>query len=89
MPRWSRSGTEILYLEGEKLMGVPVSPGPRFEAGVAHVLFAKPGLRFYDVEPDGQHFILAELREPSAGSLGVIENWFSEVTARSAQAQKR
>jgi eukaryotic-like serine/threonine-protein kinase len=89
LPRWSPKGTEIFYLEGEKLMAVPVSKGPGFEAGVPHALFSKPDLRLYGVEPDGEHFILAELKTPSTGSLGVIENWFTEVSTRSAQATKR
>jgi Tol biopolymer transport system component len=89
VPRWSRSGKEIFYLEGERLMAIPISLAPRFEAGVPHALFSKPDLRFYDVEPDAQHFILIEPSAPSSGGLGVIQNWFSEVAARSAQAQKR
>ncbi len=89
VPRWSRTGTEIFYLEGDRLMAVPVSRGERFEAGVPHLLFSKPDLRFYDVEPDGQHFILIEPSSPSSAGLAVIENWFSLVAARSVQAQKQ
>ncbi|HTY43312.1 MAG TPA: protein kinase [Thermoanaerobaculia bacterium] len=89
VPRWSPRGDEIFYLEGEKLMAVPVSTGPRFEAGPPRTLFSKPELRVFDVEPDAQHFILAELPAPSSGNLAVIENWFAQVVARSAEAQKK
>jgi Tol biopolymer transport system component len=88
-PRWSASGKEIFYLEGEKLMAVPVSTNPRFEAGAPRELFSKPDLRLFGVDPDGEHFILAELPSPSSGSLGVIQNWFAQITARSAEEQKR
>ncbi|HTR03023.1 MAG TPA: protein kinase [Thermoanaerobaculia bacterium] len=89
LPRWSPRGDEIFYLEGEKLMAVPVSAGPRFEAGTPHTLFSKPDLRVFSVEPDAQHFILAELPSPLSGNLAVIENWFAQVVARSAEAQKK
>jgi len=89
VPRWSRSGSEIFYLEGDRLMAVPVSKGDRFEAGVPHVLFSKPDLRYFDVEPDGQHFVLIEPSSPSSAGLAIVENWFGLVNARSAQAQKQ
>jgi eukaryotic-like serine/threonine-protein kinase len=88
-PRWSASGKEIFYLEGEKLMAVPVSTAPRFEAGSPRELFSKPDLRQFDVDPDGQHFILAELPSPSSGNLAVIQNWFGQIAARSVEEPRR
>jgi serine/threonine-protein kinase len=88
-PRWSPSGKEIFYLEGERLMAVPVSTGSRFEAGPPQELFSKPDLRIFGVDPDGQHFILAELPSPSSGTLAVIQNWFSQIAARSWEDQKK
>ena len=60
LPRWSRSGKEIFYLAGENMMAVPVRTEPRFEPGVAVKLFSKPDLQYFDVEPDGEHFVLVE-----------------------------
>ncbi len=87
-PRWNRSGTEIFYLSGENLMAVPVRTGPRFEPGVPHVLFSKPDLQHFDVERDGEHFVLVEVPEamPRA-SLGVVVNWFAEVASKAAPSR--
>ncbi len=89
-PRWSRSGKELFYLEGEKLMAVPVRAEPRFEPGVPRLLFSKPDLQYFDVDPDGEHFVLVETPEPTTHtSLGVVTNWFSEIGREAAQAPAR
>jgi serine/threonine-protein kinase len=89
-PRWSRSGKEIFYLKGENLMAVPVQTQPRFEPGVAVKLFSKPDLQYYDVEADGEHFVLAESPDPTTGTtLGVVVNWFSRLAPQAAQAPSR
>jgi Tol biopolymer transport system component len=86
-PHWSRSGKEIFYLNGENLMAVPVQTQPRFEPGVAVKLFSKPDLQYFDVEPDGEHFVLLESPEPSTRTtLGVVVNWFSRLPSQAAQA---
>jgi len=84
-PRWNRSGNEIFYLSGENLMAVPIRTDPRFEPGVPHVLFSKPDLQHFDVDRDGEHFVLVEVPEamPRA-SLGVVVNWFAEVASKAA-----
>ena len=90
LPRWSRSGKEIFYLDGENMMAVPVRTEPRFEPGVAVKLFSKPDLQYFDVEPDGEHFVLVESPEPTTGTaLGVIVNWFSRLSPQTAQAPSR
>ena len=88
-PRWSRSGKEIFYLDGENLMAVPVQTQPRFVPGVAVKLFSKPDLQYFDVEPDGQHFVLIESPEPTnRTTLGVVVNWFARLSP-TAQAVSR
>jgi serine/threonine-protein kinase len=90
LPRWSRSGKEIFYLDGENVMAVPVQTQPRFEPGVAVKLFSKPDLQYFDVEPDGEHFVLVETPDPTTRtSLGVVVNWFSRVSPQAAQAPSR
>jgi hypothetical protein len=89
-PRWSRSGNEIFYLAGENLMAVPIRAEPRFEPGVPRALFSKPDLQFFDVEPDGEHFVLVETPEPTTRtSLGVVVNWFSRISPKVGQAPPR
>ena len=90
LPRWSRSGKEIFYLSGENLMAVPVQTQPRFEPGVAVKLFSKPDLQYFDVEPDGEHFVLLESPEPSTRTtLGVVVNWFSRLAPQAAQVSSQ
>jgi len=69
---------------------VSVRTQPRFEPGVAIKLFSKPDLQYFDVEPDGEHFVLIESPEPTTEtSLGVVVNWFSRLSATAAQAASR
>jgi serine/threonine-protein kinase len=85
MPRWNRSGKEIFYLKGEKLMTVPVKTGSTFEPGVPQELFSKPDLTYFDVFPDGEHFLLVEAPEAAPRtSLGGVANWFSELSSTAA-----
>ena len=77
-PRWSRDGRELFYLEGNKLMTVPVKAGTTFERGQARVLF------------DDVHFLALSSRPATASgfsrcsgrrevsadrSLTVVTNW--------------
>ncbi len=89
-PRWSRSGKEIFYLQGESLMAVPVQTEGRFEPGVPRMLFTKPDLQFFDVFPDGEHFVLVEAPEAMPRtSLGVVVNWFADLSARTSVEVKK
>jgi serine/threonine-protein kinase len=77
-PRWSRDGKELFYLEGKRVMAVPVSTEGEFSAGKADFLFEWPdmltGDADYDVLNDGFVFVrrdpLAQLSE-----FRVIQNW--------------
>jgi eukaryotic-like serine/threonine-protein kinase len=52
-PIWSRSGRELFYRSGDKMMAVDIQTTPTFKAGPPHVLFEKSGYfsasRQYDV----------------------------------------
>jgi hypothetical protein len=90
LPRWNRSGKEIFYLHGENLMAVPVAAQPRFQPGVPVKLFSKPDLQYFDVEADGNHFVLLESPDPTTEtSLGAVVNWFSRLAAAGAPAAPR
>jgi hypothetical protein len=72
-PVWSRSGRELYYLEGNKVMMLGVAPGATFSFQPATTLFDAPffhvpaGLtvsgwsagRSYDVGPDGRFLMIA------------------------------
>ena len=42
-PRWSRSGRELFYRNGDKMMAVEVEAGPLFHASNPKQLFEKAG----------------------------------------------
>jgi len=66
-------------------MAVPVRPQSSFEPGVPVKLFSKPDLQYFDVEPDGEHFVLVESPDSTTEtSLGVIVNWFSRLAPQAA-----
>jgi Tol biopolymer transport system component len=81
-PVWSRSGRELYYLEGNKIMMAAVSSGARFSFQPATALFDAPffhvpagmtvsgwsGGRSYDVGADGRFLMI-----PLAGGQGLWE----------------
>jgi Tol biopolymer transport system component/predicted Ser/Thr protein kinase len=89
-PRWRADGKELYYVEGERLMAVPVSLGPALTVGSPKELFSSPGLVWqgdnyltYDVTPDGQRFVLAERVEgESRREIQVVQNWYEEFRGR-------
>lgn len=91
--RWARSGRELFYRNGDKMMAVEVQTEPVFRAGTPRVLFEaayghppptfQPGIG-YDVAPDRKHFLMVKPveEEPSSPQLQVVENWFEELKQR-------
>ncbi len=82
-PHWSRDGKEIFYIApGNRLMVVPVKPGPEPQPGTPRFLFEA---RFrqdtgqqYDVSADGQRFLIAaDLSEASASPITLVQNWLT------------
>ncbi len=87
-PEWSRSSPELFYLNGDKMMSVPVSTKPIFSAGTPHVLFeARYALggaltnSLYDASADGQRFYLLTSSEPEsvANEFRVVLSWAQEL----------
>ena len=68
-PRWRADGRELFYVSADRrLMVVPTTIGPAFEAGTPAPLFEMnvrdlgfPFRQRYDVTPDGQRFVVQEL----------------------------
>jgi Tol biopolymer transport system component len=81
-PTWRRDGRELYYVAvDKKLMAVPVSLAPTFDAGKPVPLFSihpSPDGPVYDAAADGQRFLIAEAPE-SAGTppLRMLINWTS------------
>ena len=87
-PRWTQDGRELLYVEDETLMAVPVSATPELALGRPQPLFRNPNLATplpflsrFDAWPDGQRFVLVERPQDAAAEssqIHIVENWLSE-----------
>jgi serine/threonine-protein kinase len=81
--RWSRDGTEILYLADKGLMKVPVTPA----RGGAPPSFGQPsltlpleGINSFDLSPDGKTIAIQRVPiEKAAREIHVVVNWFDEL----------
>jgi len=100
-PTWSADGRELFYL-GSRGGGAPkemavvtIEPGPPLSVGAPEVLFdiapyaRRQGQgRQYDVDPDGQRFLMLSVGPPSdrravlEPQINLVLNWFEELQAR-------
>ena len=82
-PRWSSSGRELFYRNGDSMMAVPIEYEPIFKPGVPHPLFedsydSLSECPFHDVADDGQRFIMIGRISPSA-EIRVVRNWIDDL----------
>jgi len=86
-PVWARSGRELFYRSGDKMMVVPLTAKPTLKAETPRVLFEgsysvgyldhTPN---YDVSPDGQRFVMVKEGEGERQTqIHIILNWFEEL----------
>ncbi len=88
-PIWSRTGRELFYRSGSKMMAVDIVTQPTFSAGAPRQLFdgrfefGTGGLAGYDVAPDGR-FLMVQPVEPeqAARQINIVLNWFEELKQR-------
>lgn len=89
-PRWAHSGKELFFKSGGKFMAVDVIPGPSFNFGTPHPLFALDGYlnarnrQEYDVAPDDNHFLMIRDHGEANQQIIYVENWFTELKAKLA-----
>jgi serine/threonine-protein kinase len=93
-PVWARSGRELFYRSGDKLLAVSTTLGATFSARALRVLFALPldqgnpvrGDPAYDVSLDGQRFLMLKQAGPGlagdGGQINVVVNWSTELARR-------
>jgi Tol biopolymer transport system component len=90
-PVWNRNGRELFYRSGSKMMAVEIVTHPSFVAGKPRMLFEGPYLAtpltspYYDVAPDGQHFLMLKPTEQAQAAptqINVVLNWFEELKRR-------
>jgi Tol biopolymer transport system component len=79
---WDPDGRTIYYRDGERVMAVPVTTGPPFEAGRPEALFKDTfsnrdrNGRDYDITADGERFLMVQ---PDPAHIVVVTDWFSEL----------
>ncbi len=90
-PAWAPNGKQLYYLESAagsamRLMSVPVQIGPTLRPEKPRLLFAGNyggGIfgRGYDLEPDGERFLMIQRTESQTAStqINVVLNWFEEL----------
>jgi serine/threonine-protein kinase len=87
-PLWNRSGRELFYRSGDKLMAVGISTQPGFVAGKPRQLFkggyllSSFGVPNYDVSPDGQRFLMVKpvgQEQAVPTQINVVLNWTEEL----------
>ncbi len=87
-PMWSRTGSEIFYRAGNRMMSVSVSARPELTLSQPKVLFEgrytygqNLTTANYDVDPTGQRFLMIK-DEAGGGRVNLVLNWFEELKAR-------
>jgi eukaryotic-like serine/threonine-protein kinase len=89
-PLWSHDGKTLFYRDfrADKLMAVPVEPGPALKVGRSRVVFERQWLlegtlfgRNYDISPDDKRFLMVEAVPPPAPPTKyvVVLNWAEEM----------
>jgi dipeptidyl aminopeptidase/acylaminoacyl peptidase len=92
-PVWAKSGKELFYRSGRKLISVPVKLGADFVPGPPKVLFegdfAEPS--GYDISPDGQrfYFIQDDKKSGQQAKINVILNWSEEIRGLLSAGKRR
>jgi len=83
-PRWSRSGRELFFRRGDSLYAIPVAFGAEPVVGQARALFggryeSNVYHAYYDVAPDGQHFMMVRPQGAETGLvIHLVLNWFDQ-----------
>ena len=86
-PMWKQLN-ELIYLEGEKVMRVPIQTTPSFSVGTPELLFEGRYPQM-DVTSDHQRFIaIVPWEKEKQASINVVINWFEEVRQRAPLTKK-
>jgi tRNA A-37 threonylcarbamoyl transferase component Bud32 len=90
-PVWARSGRELFYRNGDKMIAVAIETTPTFAAAKPTQLFEghyEMGnyafLQNYDVSPDGRRFLMVKAGDQaaSAAQINIVLNWSEEIKRR-------
>ena len=80
----ARSGRELFYRNGDKMMAVDITTDPELEAGNPRLLFEGRFRTFgslanFDVTPDGRRFVMIQEGPEVRTQFNVVLNWFDEL----------
>jgi serine/threonine-protein kinase len=92
-PLWAKTGRELFYREGDKVLVVDVQTEPEFTLGTPKLLFRgnyaqgreHDVAHNYDVSADGQRFLMVKptpVQSQPITRLHVVTNWFEELKAK-------
>lgn len=91
--RWARSGRELFYRNGDKIMAVDVQTSPTFRSGTPQVLWEGryEGGPNWDVAPDGKRFLMIKGAgdQSAPGQMQVVTEWFDELRRRVPSGDKK
>jgi serine/threonine-protein kinase len=87
-PRWSRSGGELFYREGDRVMTVEIERGRQLRASRPRALFRGPYLKSYgpdacptyDVAPDGRFLMVEAGPETSGSRIDIMLHWLDQLS---------
>jgi eukaryotic-like serine/threonine-protein kinase len=87
-PYWARSGRELFYQNGDKIMAVEVEIAAAFSPSMPKQVFERSGLYLYGVSPDGKHLLFRKQAPTQAkenapkdrpNEVRVVLNWYDEL----------
>jgi Tol biopolymer transport system component len=88
-PRWARSGKELFFESGGRLMSAEIGGGADISVGEPRALFGLAGYararnrQQYDVAPGDQKFLMIkEPPPPAIPPVVYVEHWFPELLAK-------
>jgi Tol biopolymer transport system component len=87
-PVWARSGHELFYRLGGKMMAVPVTTRPSFSAGRPKAIFSGAyhfnilPSRAYDVAPDGRFLMMKVDSETASHQINIVLGWGEELRSK-------
>jgi dipeptidyl aminopeptidase/acylaminoacyl peptidase len=78
-PKWAPDGSALYYMNGGRLITVPVSLRPSLSWGTPRALFETDAIDF-EVAPDGTRFLLQVPNpEGNHSEIHIVLNWFQEL----------
>ena len=91
-PLWNPNGRELFYRGRTDMMAVRVETTPTFRRGIPVILFSAQLRRYrplYDVDREGQRFLMLELPMAPPNEHHFVVNWFDELRRRAPADRAR